>query len=89
MSTFDLEGFLSDPSVEQIDRCRKKDLYAIAAHFEFAASPTLLKAELKEAVVHMLVQKKCLVRAAVRLLVSPLFPHPCLLVQRRTAWRKR
>ena len=60
MSTFDLEGFLSDPSVEQIDRCRKKDLYAIAAHFEFAASPTLLKAELKEAVVHMLVQKKVL-----------------------------
>ena len=89
MSTFDLEGFLSDPSVEQIDRCRKKDLYAIAAHFEFAASPTLLKAELKEAVVHMLVQKKVLGTGSSATASEPAIPHPCLLVQRRTAWRKR
>ena len=55
---FNLEGFLSDPSVDQIDRCRKKDLYAIAAHFSFEASAGLLKAELKEAVVQMLVHEK-------------------------------
>ena len=33
MSTFDVEGFLGDPSVEQIDAFKKEDLYAIAAHF--------------------------------------------------------
>jgi len=60
MITFDIIEFLCDPSVEQIDRCKKKDLYAIAAHFEFEGSPNLLKAELKEAVVRLLVHKKVL-----------------------------
>ena len=52
--------FLADPSMDRIDRCRKADLYAIAAHFEFPVQGTLLKARLKEYVVHMLVGKEVL-----------------------------
>ena len=50
MSTFDVEVFLGDPSVERLDACLKDDLYAIAAHFAVEASSSLLKAELKEVV---------------------------------------
>ena len=52
--------FLADPSMDRIDRCRKADLYAIAAHFEFPVQGTLLKARLKECVVDMLVGKEVL-----------------------------
>ena len=55
MSTFDVEVFLGDPSVERLDACLKDDLYAIAAHFAVEASSSLLKAELKEVVVRLLV----------------------------------
>ena len=78
MSTFDIEGFLCDPSVEQIDRCKKKDLYAIAAHFEFSVSPSLLKAELKEVVVRMLVQNKVLDTGSSATASEPAIPSPSL-----------
>ena len=60
MEAFDLGVFLADPSMDRIDRCRKADLYAIAAHFEFPVQGTLIKARLKECVVDMLVGKEML-----------------------------
>ena len=52
--------FLADPSMDRIDRCRKADLYAIAAHFEFPVQGALIKARLKECVMKMLVDKEML-----------------------------
>lgn len=60
MTVFDLEAFISNPSVEQLDQCRKEDLHAIAAYFEVALSKSFLKPELKEAVLHLLVDRKVL-----------------------------
>ena len=51
MEAFDLGVFLADPSMDRIDRCRKADLYAILAHFEFQVQGALIKAKLKECVV--------------------------------------
>ncbi|KAI9541104.1 hypothetical protein NQZ68_034209 [Dissostichus eleginoides] len=36
MAFFDLDSFLVCPSHEQLDRCRKDDLYEIAQHFSLA-----------------------------------------------------
>ena len=64
MAFFDLESFLVCPSYEQIDRCRKDDLYEIAQHFSLAVNKQLLKKELKALVVDELVKRGLLVLAA-------------------------
>lgn len=56
MDTFDIERFRSDPSAEQINSCRKEDLFAIAASFELKVARSMRKAELRKAVVEMLVE---------------------------------
>ncbi len=33
MASFDLHTFLSNPSTDQLEKCRKDDLIAIANHF--------------------------------------------------------
>ena len=53
-------------------------MYAIAAHFEFAVSPILLKAELKEAVVSMLVHNKVLGTGSSATASEPAIPSPSL-----------
>ena len=46
--------------MELIDLCKKEDLHAIAAHFEVVISKTLVNADLKAAVVRLLVDRKVL-----------------------------
>lgn len=36
MATFELGRFIESPSLEQLDRCRKEDLFTVADHFSFS-----------------------------------------------------
>ena len=47
MATFDLNEFVSQPSIAVLETCRKDDLFLIARHFEIPVSKTLLKKDLK------------------------------------------
>uniref|UniRef100_A0A3B3XHV5 SCAN box domain-containing protein n=1 Tax=Poecilia mexicana TaxID=48701 RepID=A0A3B3XHV5_9TELE len=57
MAQFNLEEFLSNPTVEQFDVCRKDDLYEIASYLGIHVSKSLLKRELKSVVFSSLVEK--------------------------------
>lgn len=41
MALLDMNQFVSKSSVEQLDKCRKDDLKAIADHFGFSVYSTL------------------------------------------------
>ncbi|XP_058610941.1 uncharacterized protein LOC131526610 [Onychostoma macrolepis] len=56
MADFDLDTFVSAPTVEQFDKCRKDDLMCIAAHFKIAVSKQRLKKEIKSTVSQRLVE---------------------------------
>lgn len=45
--SFDVEAFVSDPSLIVFDRCKKNDLRVIAEHYSVPVSSSLVKAELK------------------------------------------
>lgn len=47
MALLDINQFVSKPSVEQLDKCRKDDLKAIADHFVFSVYRGLVKKRLK------------------------------------------
>lgn len=64
MSLFSLEVFLANPTIEQIDRCRKDDLILIANHFSITLSKQLLKRELKALIVGELAEQDILVLPA-------------------------
>lgn len=36
MADFDLEAFISAPTLGQLDKCRKDDLIRIAAHYQIS-----------------------------------------------------
>jgi len=57
MAVFNREEFLANPTLNQLDLCRKVDLCFVATHFSIPVSSTLAKSEMKEAVVSGLVQK--------------------------------
>ncbi|XP_039896814.1 uncharacterized protein LOC120739179 [Simochromis diagramma] len=54
---FALSAFLSNPSWEELNVCRKHDLFAIAAHFELNVSRQMVKEDLKTAVSNKLVDE--------------------------------
>lgn len=56
MAVFCLEGFVAKPTLGQLDGCKKADLFAIAKHYGFSVSSSLVKAELRAAVTDGLVQ---------------------------------
>ena len=60
MPGFDLDEFIKDPSFDQIDKCRKEDLHAIAAYFKISVSKSQNKEELKALVVAGLVETEIL-----------------------------
>lgn len=43
MATFNLQAFLSAPSLERLDGFRKNNLLEIASHFEISVSGQLVK----------------------------------------------
>lgn len=56
MSTFDLEVFMSNPTLSQIDSCYKDDLAEIASRFGICYPKQLLKKELKALIIGKLVE---------------------------------
>lgn len=52
--SFDLQRFLSQPSLELIDLCRKDDLLSIAAHFNIPISRSSVKKNVKQVLVRKL-----------------------------------
>lgn len=64
MADFDLETFVSAPTVEQLDKCRKDDLLCIAAHFQIAVLKQRLKKEIKSTVSQRLAELGVLVLPA-------------------------
>ncbi len=57
MAVFNREEFVANPTLKQLDLCRKVDLCFVANYFSISVSNTLVKSEMKEAVVSGLVQK--------------------------------
>lgn len=65
MADFDLDTFVSAPTVEQLNKSRKDDLLRIAAHYQIAVSRQRLKREIKYTVSQKLVELGVLVLPAV------------------------
>ncbi|CAM4523472.1 unnamed protein product [Leuciscus chuanchicus] len=57
MTAFSLEEFVANPTLERLGVCKKTDLFAIAKHYGFSASSSLVKAELRAVVTDGLVQR--------------------------------
>ena len=57
MAPFDLDVFISNPTLGQFDRCRKCDLYKLAEYYEISVSISLAKAELKTVLLDSLIGK--------------------------------
>ena len=47
MAAFDLEEFVANPTLGEFEKCRKAELFAIAAHYGISVATSLLKRELK------------------------------------------
>lgn len=58
---FDLEYFVANPTLNQIDSCRKDELGQIAIHFRITFAKHLLKRELKALVITNLVEQGVIV----------------------------
>ncbi|CAJ1087392.1 uncharacterized protein LOC118469438 [Xyrichtys novacula] len=56
MASFDLDSFLLNPSLDQINKCRKDNLVEIAVHFNVLFAKSILKKELKSLVIGKLVE---------------------------------
>lgn len=54
MADFDLDSFVSAPTVEQLDACRKDDLLKVAEHFSIPVNKQQLKRVIKSSVVQHL-----------------------------------
>lgn len=53
---FDLARFIEDPSLKELDSCRKDDLLTIATHLNLPLPSSLLKSEIKHAVLEKLTE---------------------------------
>ncbi len=51
MEVFNLQDFVICPSVEQINLCRKQDLFQIADHFQIAVSKKFLQQKIKRILI--------------------------------------
>lgn len=54
MADFDLDSFISAPTVEQLDLCRKDDLLKVAEHFNIPVNKQQLKRDIKNCIVQHL-----------------------------------
>ena len=55
MATFDLALFVADPTVDQLDKLKKRDLRDVAEHYGISFASSLRKAELKGVILKALV----------------------------------
>ena len=56
-SKFNLHDFISNPSHESLEACRKDDLLSLAGHFNLSISRALLKSEIRKLVVKRLTEE--------------------------------
>ena len=61
MATFALDEFVANPSVEQLELCKKQDLFEIAANYGVPVSTACVKQELKAVVLNSLADQAVLV----------------------------
>ena len=54
---FSLRAFISAPSVEQFEQCRKVDLLQLAEHYDIGVDRNVGKAELKSSIFGVLVER--------------------------------
>ena len=67
---FDLQAFIAAPSQELLNLAKKSDLLDIAAHFELTTvNKSMLKQEIKNILVHFLVDKEILDSSALSLVL--------------------
>ncbi len=59
MADLNLESFVSAPTVEQLDACRKEDLLRVAEYFQISVSRQQLKRDIKRVVVQHLGEQGC------------------------------
>lgn len=59
-SKFDLEDFAIRPSAQQLEKCRKDDLFAVADLYQIRVSRSALKREVKEVVLKYMVENRIL-----------------------------
>ncbi|GLD56431.1 uncharacterized protein AKAME5_000878000 [Lates japonicus] len=57
MAKFSVSAFTADPTLAQLEDCRKCDLFEIAAHYDIPVSLSLRKSDLKAAVLEALVAR--------------------------------
>ncbi|KAJ8356399.1 hypothetical protein SKAU_G00191930 [Synaphobranchus kaupii] len=61
---FDLERFVDDPTLEQLDSCRKADLVLIAEYFKIDVSRSEMKCQIKTKVTEGLLKRQILFEGA-------------------------
>lgn len=62
---FSLEEFVNSPSLEQLNLCRKQDLFAIADHFSLTVNRQNRKADIKSRIIDKLVELNVLLTSGV------------------------
>ena len=61
MSTFDLKSFLDNPLWEVFDKCRRVDLLTLADHYSVSIPQSLVKVEVKQLVLNVLLEEQVVV----------------------------
>ena len=61
MATFDLKSFLDNPMWEGFDKCRRVDLLTLADHYSVSIPQSLVKVEVKQLVLNVLLEEQVLV----------------------------
>jgi hypothetical protein len=61
MAPFDLKSFLDKPSWEVFDKCRGVDLMTVADHYSLSIPQSLVKVEVKQLVLNVLLEEQVLV----------------------------
>lgn len=62
---FSLEEFVKSPSLEQLNLCRKQDLFAIADQFSLTVNSQNRKADIKSRIIDKLVELNVLLTSGV------------------------
>ena len=58
--SFDLEHFVSSPSLEVINSLKKANLLVIAQHYELSMNESMSKAQIKKSIVEYLLDEELL-----------------------------
>lgn len=78
MTTFDLSMFVANPTLAKFYKCRKSELFELAGHYGVSVAPSLLKKDLRTALLDYLVAEGNLhISTVVEPPGSPAVQVPC------------